>query len=125
MFELLTNPQIKKNIYLRRLVWLTSTIYIGEWFININFFWIGPPFSFGCDELRQPEHGFVNCNYGLDGVPSYQDTCTYTCETGFEIIGNSTSTCQIDGTWSSINVTCIRGKISSLWALFISLVSHF
>ena len=67
-----------------------------------------------CDELRQPEHGFVNCNYGLDGVPSYQDNCTYTCATGFELMGSNTSTCQVDGTWSNVDVMCTRGTINQL-----------
>ncbi|XP_065896438.1 P-selectin-like [Dysidea avara] len=67
-----------------------------------------------CDELRQPEHGFVNCNYGLDGVPSYQDNCTYTCATGFELMGSNTSTCQVDGTWSNVDVMCTRVSCPTL-----------
>ena len=38
---------------------------------------------------------------------SYEDTCSFTCNTGYELIGSSESTCQNDGSWSGSPVSCI------------------
>ena len=51
----------------------------------------------------------IDCPLGDDGVLSYEDTCTYTCDTGYEITGSSTRTCQSDGTWSGSDTMCSRG----------------
>ena len=37
------------------------------------------------------------------------DTCSFTCNAGYELIGNDTRTCQSDGSWSGSDVTCRRG----------------
>ena len=48
----------------------------------------------------------ISCSLGDDGVPSYEDTCVYTCElTG----GSSTRNCQSDGTWSGSDAICGGG----------------
>ena len=52
----------------------------------------------------------VTCSLGDDGVPSYEDTCSFTCNTGYELTGNDTRTCQSDGSWSGSNAVCTRGK---------------
>ena len=46
-----------------------------------------------------------------DGVPSYEDTCSFTCNTGYELTGSDTRTCQSDRSWSGSNVTCRRGVL--------------
>ncbi len=51
-----------------------------------------------------PANGAVD-----DSNREFQDTATYTCDTGFELFGNSMRTCQADGTWSGDEPTC-RGK---------------
>jgi len=38
------------------------------------------------------------------------ETVTYECERGFTLLGNLTSTCQADGSWSAAIPSCI-GKI--------------
>ena len=38
------------------------------------------------------------------------DTCSFTCNTGYELTGSDTRTCQSDGSWSSY--TCRRGNDS-------------
>ena len=37
------------------------------------------------------------------------DTCSFTCNTGYELTGSDTKTCQSDGSWSCSNVTCNIG----------------
>jgi len=52
----------------------------------------------------------INCSLGDDGVPSYEDTCSFTCNTGYELTGSDTRTCQSDGSWSGSDDMCRRGK---------------
>ena len=51
----------------------------------------------------------ITCSLGDDGVPSYEDTCSFTCNTGYELTGSDTRTCQSDGSWSGSETSCIRG----------------
>ena len=62
-----------------------------------------------CPSLSAPDNGEISCLLGDDGVPSYQDICSFTCNNGYELTGSSTSTCQSDGTWSGNDATCTRG----------------
>ena len=55
------------------------------------------------------DNGVISCSLGDDGVPSYEDTCNFTCNTGYEVIGSDTRTCQSDGSWSGSDVMCRRG----------------
>ena len=38
------------------------------------------------------------------------DTCNFTCNTGYELTGSDTRTCQSDGSWSGSDDVCRRGK---------------
>jgi len=50
------------------------------------------------------------CSPEDNGVPSYEDICTFTCDIGYEKTGNGTRmTCQIDGSWSDSDDVCRRG----------------
>jgi len=64
-----------------------------------------------CPTLTDPNNGMINCSLGDDGVPSYEDTCSFTCNTGYELTGSDTRTCQSNGNWSDTNTTCRRGDI--------------
>ena len=57
-------------------------------------------------QLTDPNNGMINCSLGDDGVPSYEDTCSFTCNTGYELTGSDTRTCQSDGNWSSSDGMC-------------------
>ena len=48
----------------------------------------------------------ITCSLGGDGVPSYEDTCNFTCTTGYELTGSDTRTCQSDGNWSGTVGVC-------------------
>ena len=65
-----------------------------------------------CPPLTNPNNGIINCSLGDDGVPSYEDTCSFTCNTGYELTGSDTRTCQSDGSWSDTYVICSRGIAS-------------
>ena len=52
----------------------------------------------------------VNCSLGDDGVHSYEDTCNFTCNTGYELTGSSQRICQSNGSWSDTDVMCRRGR---------------
>ena len=62
-----------------------------------------------CLSLTDPNNGMITCLLGDDGVPSYEDTCSFTCNTGYELTGSDTRTCQSNGSWSGSDVVCRRG----------------
>ena len=57
-----------------------------------------------------------NCSLGDDGIPSYEDTCSFICDTGYELTGSDTRTCQSDGSWSGSDGVCRRGKYNIISA---------
>ena len=63
-----------------------------------------------CPLLSDPNNGMINCSLGDDGVPSYEDTCNFTCEIGYELSGSESRTCQINGIWSGSIAMCTRGE---------------
>jgi len=63
-----------------------------------------------CPSLTDPKNGAISCSLGYDGVPSYEDTCSFTCNTGYELTGSDTRTCQSDGSWSGSDDVCRRGR---------------
>ena len=62
-----------------------------------------------CLPLNNPDDGMINCSLGDDGVPSYEDTCSFSCNTGYELTGSDTRTCQSNGSWSRNETICHRG----------------
>ena len=65
--------------------------------------------SVQCSPLTDSNNGMISCSLGDDGVPSYEDTCTFTCNTDYELTGNATRICQSDGSWSGSDDICRRG----------------
>ena len=47
-------------------------------------------FVVNCSSLSNPNNGIISCSLGNDGVPSYEDTCSFTCNTGYELTGSDT-----------------------------------
>ena len=52
----------------------------------------------------------VSCGSGNASVSYEGDTCSFTCNTGYELTGSDTRTCQSDGSWSGSDDVCKRGK---------------
>ena len=64
-----------------------------------------------CPSLNDPNNGVMNCSLGDDGVPSYEDTCNFTCNTGYKLTDSDTRICQSDGSWSGgSDDVCSRSK---------------
>ena len=63
-----------------------------------------------CLSLVNPSNGMISCSLGGDGVPSFEDTCSFTCDTGYELTGSDTRTCQSDGSWSGSTAMCSRSE---------------
>ena len=59
-----------------------------------------------CPSLTDPNNGTINCSLEDYGAPSYKDTCSFTCNTGYELTGSDIRTCQSDGSWSGSDVVC-------------------
>ena len=68
-------------------------------------------FSVICESLNNPNNGVINCSLGGGEVHSYNITCSFTCNTGYELTGSDTRTCQSDGSWSGSDDVCSRGKV--------------
>ena len=63
-----------------------------------------------CDDLPSLVNGeIMSCSSDRVGVGYEGDTCSFTCNTGYELTGSDTRTCQSNGSWSGSDVTCNRG----------------
>ena len=51
-----------------------------------------------------------SCLLGDNRDSFYEDTCSFTCNTGYELTGSGTRTCQSDGSWSGSDDVCKRGE---------------
>ena len=67
-------------------------------------------FLAACPSHTEPNNGAIACSLGDDGVPSYEDTCSFTCNTGYELTGSETRICQSDGSWSGSETLCRRSE---------------
>ena len=54
-----------------------------------------------CGPLPNPVNGQVNTT-----GTTYGQTATYSCNTGYRLLGDSTRTCQATGSWSGSAPTC-------------------
>ena len=63
-----------------------------------------------CSMLTGPTNGMISCSLGDDGVPNPEETCTVTCDDGYELTGSDTRTCQNDGSWSGSDAICSRSE---------------
>ena len=74
-------------------------------YINVSF-----PKDIRCDNLSTPSNAEITpCSSGRVGVGYEGDTCSFTCNTGYELTGSDTRTCLSNGSWSGTESTCRRG----------------
>ena len=59
-----------------------------------------------CPSIGAPDNGAIDCSGSCMG-----DTCTVTCDPGYELSGSATRTCQDDGSWSGTEAVCVIGEI--------------
>ena len=62
-----------------------------------------------CPSLSEPNNGMISCSLGIDGDATYEDTCSFICNTGYELTGSDTRICQSEGSWSGTGGSCRRG----------------
>jgi len=60
--------------------------------------------------LSNPNNGMISCSLGDDGNHSYEDICSFTCNTGYELIGSEMRTCLSNGSWTGTDDVCRRGN---------------
>ena len=64
-----------------------------------------------CPLLTAPDNGAIDCSLGDDGQANPGDTCTFTCNDGFERSGSRRRTCNDDKTWTgSASICTMPGK---------------
>ena len=59
-----------------------------------------------CLLLTNPNNGMLSCSLGGDGLTNPGDTCVFTCNNGYELIGNDMRICLPNGTWSGSDPVC-------------------
>ena len=64
-----------------------------------------------CGTLNDPPNGQARHTAGT----GFGQTATYSCNTGYNLVGNSTRTCQATGVWSGSAPSCEGG--SDNWVL--------
>jgi len=70
-------------------------------------------FSTGCETLKAPQFGTIDCSLGDDGVPVPGDNCSFSCDDGFTIGDTTDVTCNDNGNWSpSLSAECVIGQCS-------------
>ena len=73
-----------------------------------------------CGSLPDPANGSVNHTAGT----TMGHTATYSCNTGYNLVGNSTHTCQATGNWSGNAPTCQGMYIYKLTCCY-PMMMHF
>ena len=63
----------------------------------------------GCGTLNNPANGQVSHTAGT----TFTQTATYSCDTGYNLVGDSNRICQATGVWSGRAPTC-QGIIISM-----------
>ena len=62
-----------------------------------------------CPPLSAPTIGTVSCVLGNDDVPVPGDSCSFTCDSDYELVNEAQRTCRSDGRWSGNETKCKRG----------------
>ena len=68
-----------------------------------------------CGTLTNPPNGQVNHTSGT----TFRQTATYSCNTGYYLVGGSTRTCQATGVWSGSMPIC-----QGMWLLKLGLCTE-
>ena len=63
-----------------------------------------------CGNLTDPANGQV----ALTAGKTFGENATYSCDTGYNLVGDSTRTCQATGEWSGSAPTCLGILLSNI-----------
>ena len=61
-----------------------------------------------CGTLPDPVNGQVNDTAGT----TFGQTATYSCNTGYDLVGNSTHMCQTTGVWSGLYIIELKWSVT-------------
>ena len=71
--------------------------------VSVEFYMMLPILTVvDCGNLTDPDNGQVNHTAGT----TFGQNATYSCDTGYNLVGNSTRVCQATGNWSGSAPTC-------------------
>ena len=73
-----------------------------------------------CNDLVSPPNGDIKCT----GPQVTDESCTFTCHTGYSLSGSSKRTCLINQTWSGEDPVCKPVKCSELTSPAKALVTY-
>ena len=94
-------------------MWLVNVLNgVAQHLVEVSVKFVSLIFIFcivQCPELTDPMNGIISCS---SPSFSYEDTCSFTCNTGYELTGSDTRTCQSDRSWSGSDAMCRRGMAS-------------
>ena len=76
-----------------------------------------------CSQLMDPVNGTMSCSLLYSPLILYEDTCSFTCNNGYDLTGSDTRICQSDGSWSGSDDVCRRGKFMIIINNFIIFIS--
>ena len=89
---------IQSLLYSYKFIYLLAIVITNKSLLDVR-----------CDNLSRPANGEItSCNSGIKGVGYEGDTCSFTCNTGYELTGSDTRICQMDGNWDGTDVACRR-----------------
>uniref|UniRef100_A0A8V0YHJ7 p-selectin n=1 Tax=Gallus gallus TaxID=9031 RepID=A0A8V0YHJ7_CHICK len=61
--------------------------------------------AISCPVLSAPEHGELNCSH-LHGSFTFNSTCDFSCQPGFELVGSQSRECTATGNWTGDTSRC-------------------
>ncbi len=79
--------------------WMCNNVYVEC---------VPVPIVITCSDLSSPTYGDIDYGGGSTNSRPVDTVATYTCNTGYTLIGGSTRTCGSDGVWSGFPPFCQR-----------------
>ena len=61
-----------------------------------------------CGGLTDPEGGQVMISSGTVAATGLNAIASYTCDVGYELVGNAMRTCEANGEWNGTEPVCTR-----------------
>ena len=74
-----------------------------------------------CGTLTNPANGQVSHTIGT----TFGETTTYSCDVGFNLVGDSTRMCQVAGVWSGNAPTCQGELLISCNSRYVRLYNYY
>ena len=73
-----------------------------------------------CGSLTAPDNGQVDLTSGT----TFGQNATYSCNTGYNLVGGSTRMCQATGVWSGSAPTCQRAFLLNLTIKYVQAINY-